>query len=228
MTTLFLIRHGLTAQTGVSLYGRTPGIGLDERGRSQALHLAARFDPVRLTAIYSSPLERCLETVRPLAERQRLPVIDRPGVMEMETGGWTGKRLTQLRRLKVWKDVIGSPSTFRFPGGESFPEALERVVRDVDAIARRHPRGRVAVGTHGDIVRLLMTHFLGASLDRFQRAVIDPASVSVVTITKGRTAVLLVNDTGGLERFAPGGGTPPWELPGPGARRSPAGGNLRG
>ena len=74
MTTLFLIRHGLTAQTGANLYGRTRGIPLDERGRRQAVHLAERFRSIKLTAIYSSPLERCVQTVEPLAAAQRLPV----------------------------------------------------------------------------------------------------------------------------------------------------------
>ncbi len=60
MTTLFLIRHGLTAQTGTTLYGQTRGIPLDHRGRAQAEQIAARFAAVKLTAIYSSPLERCV------------------------------------------------------------------------------------------------------------------------------------------------------------------------
>src|SRR4029450_325495 len=81
LATLFLIRHGLTAQTGRVLYGQAPGIGLDERGRAQAEQLAARLVRVRLTAIYSSPLERCLETVAPLAARVRLPVVPRDALI---------------------------------------------------------------------------------------------------------------------------------------------------
>ncbi len=77
MTTIFLIRHGLTAQTGTTLYGQTRGIPLDHRGRAQADQLADRFAAIKLTAIYSSPLERCAETVEPLGRVQRLPVVDR-------------------------------------------------------------------------------------------------------------------------------------------------------
>ena len=69
MTTLFLIRHGLTAVTGKTLYGRTPGVSLDDRGRAQADALADLLAPVRLTAVYSSPLDRCVETMAPLAAR---------------------------------------------------------------------------------------------------------------------------------------------------------------
>jgi broad specificity phosphatase PhoE len=124
--------------------------------------------------------------------------------------------------------VQNTPSTFRFPGGESFAEALERVAADVDAIARRHRRGRVAVATHGDIVRILLAHLEGAPLDRFQRTVVDTASVSVVSMDgRGGVRVLLVNDTGGLERFGPDGAAQPWEA----ATRTPESrgrGNLRG
>ncbi|HEY6568303.1 MAG TPA: histidine phosphatase family protein [Actinomycetota bacterium] len=212
MTTIFLIRHGLTAQTGRILYGQTRGIPLDHRGRAQAEQLADRFATVKLTAIYSSPLERCTDTVEPLGRRQRRPVVVREDLIEMDAGSWTGRTLTSLRRLKRWGEVQRSPSTFRFPNGESFEEALARTTAAVGAIARKHPRGRVAVATHGDIARILMAHYGGAPLDAFQRTVIDTASVSVVLLDRGDARVLLVNDTGGLDRFGPNGSPPPWEI----------------
>jgi probable phosphomutase (TIGR03848 family) len=227
MTTLFVIRHGLTAQTGTTLYGRTTGIPLDHRGEAQARGLVGRFASVRLTAIYTSPLERCRQTVEPLAAAQRLAVTERPGLIEMDAGAWTGKPLGRLRRTKAWAEVQTSPSTFRFPGdGESFAEAWGRVGADVDAITRRHPRGRVAIATHGDIARLILSQYLGTPLDAFQRIVIDTASVSVVQLVSGgRPHVLLMNDAGGLDRFGPKGATPPWEEPAP---RPRSGKNLRG
>ena len=224
MTTLFLIRHGLTAQTGRSLYGQTRGIRLDHRGRAQAEQVADRFAAVKLTAIYSSPLERCTETVEPLGRLQRLPVVARDDLIEMDAGSWTGRSLASLRRLKRWGEVQRSPSTFRFPDGESFEEALARTTAAVRSIARRHRRGRVVVATHGDLVRVLMAHYAGAPLDAFQRTVIDTASVSVVVLDRGEARVLLVNDTGGLERFGPHGSPPPWErqpaTPGGASRRT--------
>jgi probable phosphomutase (TIGR03848 family) len=226
MTTLFLIRHGLTAQTGKTLYGQTKGIPLDHRGRAQADQLAERFARVKLTAIYSSPLERCVETVEPLAAAQRLTVRASPALIEMNAGTWTGRPLSRLRRMKKWQEVQRSPSTFRFPEGESFAEALGRVRTEVEAIARRHRRGRVAVATHGDIVRILLSDLEGAPLDRFQRSVVDTASVSVVQLAGDDVRVLLVNDTGGLERFAAKAPTPPWEAR-PGAEPR-SGTNLRG
>jgi probable phosphomutase (TIGR03848 family) len=203
MTTLFLIRHGLTAVTGKTLYGRTPGVPLDDRGRAQAEVLADRLAPVRLTAVYSSPLDRCVETMAPLAVSQRLDVVTREGLIEMDVGAWTGRSLAQVRRTRMWKDVIHHPSQFRFPDGESFVDAQSRALAEVHAIAARHPRGRIAVGSHGDIIRMLVAHYAGAHLDLFQRTTADPASVSVVHLGDGGPHVVVVNDTGSLERFAP-------------------------
>jgi probable phosphomutase (TIGR03848 family) len=203
MTTLFLIRHGLTAVTGKTLYGRTPGVPLDDRGRAQAERLADRFVPIRLTGIYSSPLDRCVETMAPLAARQHLEIVPREGLIEMDVGTWTGRPLAQVRRTRLWKELIHRPSHFRFPDGESFADAQARALDEIHAIAKRHPRGRIAVGSHGDIIRMLVAHLSGAHLDLFQRTIADPASVSVVALGDAGPHVLLVNDTGSLERFAP-------------------------
>jgi broad specificity phosphatase PhoE len=217
MATLFLIRHGLTRETGRVLYGRSDGVSLDERGRAEAVRLAERFRPVRLTAIYSSPLDRCVQTVEPLASAQRLTIALSPGLIEMDAGTWTGKTLTSLRRRAAWRDVQVAPGSFRFPGGESFAEAGERVVAELGRIARRHSRGRVAIATHGDIVRIVLCYLTGAPIDRLQSSVIDTASVSVAHLHRDVARVMLVNDIGaGLERFAPTG-------PGKRVRR-----NLRG
>jgi broad specificity phosphatase PhoE len=191
MTTLFLIRHGLTAVTGSRLYGRTPGIHLDER-----------FEGVRLTALYSSPLERCVETLRPLAETRGLEIRTSDALVEMDAGDWTGRTLPSLRRVKLWNTVQRNPSRFHFPGGESFVDAEARVLDELERIVARHPRGRIVVGTHGDIVRVLISHYTGAHLDQFQRVMADPASISVVQLGDGVPRILLVNDTGDLRRFA--------------------------
>jgi probable phosphoglycerate mutase len=214
MALVFLVRHGLTAQTGHRLYGRSPGIDLDDRGRAQAAELVGRFEGVRLTAVYSSPLERCVQTVEPLAAARRLAVRADEALLEMEAGDWTGRTLAQLRRTAAWRTVQRSPSAFAFPGGgEAFPAAQARVVAGIDRIARRHRKGAVVIATHGDIVRIAITHYLGSPLDEFQRIVIDTAAVSVILLGGDRPHVALVNDTGGLGRFR-AHPTAPWEAGG--------------
>ena len=147
MTTLFLIRHGLTAVTGSRLYGRTGGIHLDERGRRQATALVERLEGVRLTALYSSPLERCTETLQPLATARGLEIRTSDGLIEMDAGDWTGRTLPSLRRTKLWDTVQRSPSRFHFPSGESFVEAEARLLARGRA-DRRPPPARA--GGRGD------------------------------------------------------------------------------
>ena len=202
MALVFLVRHGLTAQTGHRLYGRTAGIDLDARGRAQAEQLVSRFEGVRLTAVYSSPLERCVQTVAPLAAARRLTIRTDPGLIEMDAGDWTGRTLAQLRRTSAWRTVQRTPSAFVFPGGgEAFTDAQSRAVGAIERIARRHRRGAVVLATHGDIVRIVVARLLGTPLDEFQRIVIDTVGVTAVVLGGERAHVLLVNDTGGLARF---------------------------
>ncbi len=221
MGLVFLVRHGLTGQTGRLLYGRTPGIDLDTRGTAQALALVGRFEGIRLTAIYSSPLERCMQTVEPLAAARRLAVRTDDAFLEMEAGAWTGRTLAQLRRTKAWRTVQQTPSDFVFPGGEAFMDAQARVVTAIDRLAARHRKGSIVVATHGDIARIALAHYLATPLDDFQRIVIDTAAVSVVLLGADRPHVLLVNDTGGLDRFRVEH-TAPWEASKSGDRRRSA------
>jgi probable phosphoglycerate mutase len=221
MGLVFLVRHGLTGQTGRLLYGRTPGIDLDARGRAQAEALVERFEGVRLSAIYSSPLERCAQTVEPLAAARRIPVLTDDAFLEMEAGDWTGRTLAQLRRTKAWRTVQQTPSDFEFPGGEAFMDAQARVVTAIDRLARRHRKGSIVIATHGDIARIALAHYLATPLDDFQRIVIDTVGVSVVLLGGDRPHVLLVNDTGGLARFR-AEHTAPWEASKTPARRRSA------
>lgn len=204
MALLFLIRHGLTGQTGKRLYGWTPGVHLSEQGREQADELARRLEPIKVTAIYSSPLERCKETAAPLAAATGLRVYARRELGEVDYGDWTNRPLAQLARTKLWRSVQQTPSQVTFPNGESFLRVQERTLRTAHEIAAAHPRGRIAVVSHGDVIRLLISHLSGAHLDEFQRIAIDTASVSVVALAAGAgiPRILRVNDTGSLDGFA--------------------------
>src|SRR4051812_33345542 len=71
MSTVLLARHGLTKMTGPVLAGRAPGIHLDERGTKQVAALGERVASIPLTAIVTSPLERCQETAMAVLEAQR-------------------------------------------------------------------------------------------------------------------------------------------------------------
>jgi probable phosphoglycerate mutase len=201
MTTILLIRHGENNMVGKRLAGRLPEVHLNKNGRQQALHLAAVLCRAPVKAIYSSPLERAVETAQPLAQVLGLEIQDAPGLVELAYGDWQGKTLKQLSRLKLWKVVQNSPSEMRFPNGESFIEVQQRAVAEVERIAAAHDdKDLVACFSHGDIIRLLVSYFLAVPLDEFQRVGSDPASISVLHLgKKGRPHVSRVNQVLSLE-----------------------------
>lgn len=206
MSTVLLVRHGLTALTGPVLAGRTPGVHLDERGKKQAASLAERVAAVPLAAIVTSPLERCVETAEAIRDAQRTPpawhVDDR--LIECAYGDWTGRQLKELVKDPLWKVVQTQPSAVRFPGGEGLADMATRAVAAVREWDAEIGDGTWVVCTHGDIIKALLADALGLHLDQYQRIVPDPASVSVVRYTTTRPYVLRVNDTGGdLAGFAP-------------------------
>lgn len=203
MAILLLIRHGVTDQTGKRLYGRSD-VHLSDAGREQARRVAGRLSGVKVTALYSSPLERCLETAAPIAEVTGLKVRKVEDLQEIDYGTWTGKSFANLRRTKLWRRVRGgNPSAVRFPEGETLAEAQRRAVTALEAIAERHPRATVAVVTHGDVVLLALAHFAGLHIDQYQRLEAATGSISAVRVTEGPPKVLRMNDTGTLEDLSP-------------------------
>lgn len=184
MTTLLLIRHGENdfLKKG-RLPGRLPGIHLNQRGREQAQALADSLQALPIKAIYSSPLERALETAAPLARLKGLEVQTVPALADTDVGRWQGRSWKVLGRTKIWKVVQAAPSRFRFPEGESFVEAQTRLATALEQIAAAHPRDKVvAVVFHADPIKLAVAHFLGLPLDHFQRLAVDAGSVTMLQL----------------------------------------------
>ena len=206
MATLLLVRHGRTDAAGKRLTGWAPGVHLNEDGRRQAERLVDRLDGIRIDAIVSSPLERCRETAAPLASARGRRVGVRRAWIEVGYGDWTGRSISQLRRTKLWRRVMSTPSTVRFPGGESLLEVQARAVDGALDLAAEHARGTVVVVSHADVIRLLVAHLAGMHADHLQRLSIDTASITAVSLSDGVPRLLTVNDTGDLAVLRTGRG----------------------
>ena len=199
MTTVLLIRHGLTALTGPVLTGWTPGVHLDERGRAQVASLGERIREIPLAALVTSPLERCRETAEAvLAGREPSPALhvdERVG--EVRYGSWTGRDFKDLQKDPLWRVVQGHPSAAIFPDGEGLAAMAARATEAVrDWNARLGPDATYAVVSHADVIKALIADALGLHLDGYQRIAVDPASVSIIQYAELRPFVIRVNDTG--------------------------------
>jgi probable phosphomutase (TIGR03848 family) len=196
VTTFFFVRHAVTSHTGHKLSGRLPGIPLTDEGRAQAEAVAEKLAGVPFKAVYSSPIDRTLETARIIARGQGLKVETREGFSEVEFGKWTDKSFNVLRRTKLWSNVQRFPSGTRFPEGESFLDVQARAIAEVDSLRRQHPKDVICCVSHADVIKLVVGYFLGVHMDLFQRMDIGPASVSVVAVGDSGPRVLTVNSTG--------------------------------
>jgi probable phosphomutase (TIGR03848 family) len=212
--TVLLVRHGRTAaNAGGVLAGWTPGVGLDDSGRAQAVALATRLAPLPLALAVASPLQRCQETatallaVRP--EKSRTKALRRPELLsddrlgECHYGDWTGKALKDLAKEPLWRVVQAHPSAAVFPGpeGESMLSMQVRAVsaiREYDTrVADEHGPDAVWLAvSHGDVIKAILADALGMHLDQFQRLVVDPCSVSVIRFTPLRPFAVRINDSG--------------------------------
>lgn len=201
-TLVLLVRHGQTPTTGKNLPGRAKGLHLADAGRQQAQAAAERIAALAtggrtVDAVYASPMERTRETAAPIGQAVGRKVQIARGLLECDFGDWTGAELKRLMKLPEWTTVQRAPSTFRFPGGESFTEMQTRIVGAIDEIRRAHPGGVVVCVSHADPIKAAVAHAMGTHLDLFQRIVISPCSVSAIAYTAGGPAVLTVNSTGG-------------------------------
>ncbi|AXV08602.1 Phosphoglycerate mutase family [Euzebya pacifica] len=179
----------MTAATGTRLGGRTDA-PLSEKGRHQAEATRDHLAAVDYHAIYASPLPRTTETAEIIAKPHRKKVRAAEGMIEVDYGRWTDRPLKPLFKNKLWPVIQQTPSLVTFPDGESIRAAQERAVTAIEQIATRHDKRTVAVVSHADIIKAVVAFYVGMPLDTFQRLVISPASVTVLTTGKGARPTL--------------------------------------
>jgi probable phosphoglycerate mutase len=195
MPVILLIRHGENDYVKKHrLAGRLPGVHLNANGRQQAQALAEKLGAAPIKAVYSSPLERAMETAAPLAQALGLEIQPRPGLIEVDFGEWQDQRLKALSRTKLWKVIQGAPSRMRFPGGEAVADAQHRICRELEEIAASsEPKDIVVCVSHSDPIKLAVAYFIGLPLDNFQRLSVAPASITGLYLGEASSHLLSLN-----------------------------------
>jgi len=195
MTKILLIRHATTDSVGKRLSGRTPGVHLNAEGQTQAQQLAQRLAGLPISAIYSSPLERAVQTAEPIAKLLHLPTIISEDFLEINFGNWTNSTFAELQNEPQFKLFNAFRSSTRIPGGELMLEGQVRIIAGLQKLCVQHPQELIAVVSHSDLIKAAVAYYAGIHLDMFQRLEISPASVSVIQIFAETAQILLVNHT---------------------------------
>jgi len=196
MTTLLLIRHAVNdfVKTG-KLAGWTPGVHLNEEGQAQARVLGERLATAPIHHLYSSPLERTMETAQAiLAHHPKITLQQTEEIGEVRYGDWEGMAISALRGRKMWEVVQEYPSRAVFPNGEAMRDVQMRGVNFIEKLVTRHAGETVVVVSHADIIKMVLAHYLGMHLDNFQRINVSPASISTLMMGHSRPYVGTMND----------------------------------
>jgi broad specificity phosphatase PhoE len=180
MTTVLLIRHGdndylLTRR----LAGLTPGVHLNGHGRIQAHQLAKQLSQLPIEAIYSSPLERAIETAEPLASAKNIEMTFLNDLIEINPGDWTGSTVSELRASGKWRFSPDMPDDFQFPNGDKYLERQGNLITAINTLQKTHTKGTlIACFSHADTIKLCLAHYLNMSINAMHHLNIPPASIS--------------------------------------------------
>ncbi|MEI6207693.1 MAG: histidine phosphatase family protein [Desulfuromonadales bacterium] len=177
-TTLYIARHG---ETEWNLAGKLQGhrdSPLTEKGRQQAVALAAALNNRQITRVYSSDLGRAVQTARTVAERLRVELIQDERLRERNFGDLEGKLRRELDRFRLNPDET-------IPGGESFRQAYERSVACLEELAGQNRNSAFAVICHGGIVQGVFHRTLGLPLNHPRLFSLNNASLNRILIIDG-------------------------------------------
>jgi broad specificity phosphatase PhoE len=182
VTTLLLVRHGETDWNRVDRFQGHADPPLNDLGRDQARALAGRLAGVGLAAVYSSDLQRALETATILAEPHALDVSQRPGLREIDVGEWSGLTVAEIEDRYPDGIARHRDGGDGWTHGEPHARMQERIVAEALAIAASHPDEQVLVVLHGGTIRALLAAAEGLDFSEFRRARPGIANAGMATI----------------------------------------------
>jgi broad specificity phosphatase PhoE len=196
---IILVRHGETDwNLERRIQGGSSNPPLNERGREQAEGLARRLEKEQVRAIYSSPLQRGLDTAKAIARYHKVRVVAEPSLREIEAGELEGVTLAELGRY-FSEFLIRSDSDDRFPrvpGGESLPEVQRRSWQVVQRAAGENPDGALVLVSHYFAILSVLCSVLGLPLSQISKFRLSTGSISIFSLDGGEARLELFNDTG--------------------------------
>jgi broad specificity phosphatase PhoE len=192
---LLLLRHAAHDDVGGYLAGRREGVRLGAAGRAQAARLAARLLDERIDAIVTSPRERAQETAAAIAAlRGCEPPIVTEELDEIDFGSWTGRSFDELDRDLAWRRWNEARSLARTPAGDSMRDAQQRALSAIERFAAAPEPRTIAFVSHADVIKAIVSYYLGLPLDAWPRFDIAPASITRVVLNDWSVKIVTLNE----------------------------------
>ncbi len=200
MAKIYLIRHGESLANTMGIYqGQTYDTKLSPLGVRQADAVGHRLKHETVKRVITSPLTRTRQTARAVVQFHPVAAHIHRQIMETNHGDWEGKRISDIKRRwpAIYRTWTTTPSQVRFPNGETFDDLQRRVWGWWLATTPDFTVPTVIV-THDNIIRIILAGVLGMHADRIWSIELQPAGITIVDVTKRKTTVLAINDTGHL------------------------------
>lgn len=200
-TTFLVIRHGESSYGAQARLTGTEDVPLTDRGRRQARAVAERIKLRQPVVVLTSPLARCRDTAKAIANRSGAAVVEDDRLLDELLGTWTGLRWDEIEsrwpdELAAWRrDPGGAP-----PGGESFLQVRDRVKPLLTEVLHTYRGNVVALVTHAAVAKMILTTALAVDPAVAYRLRVDPGSLSAFTVAAdGGIVVWAVNESGHLD-----------------------------
>jgi broad specificity phosphatase PhoE len=211
LKSLLLARHGQSVSNAVRRFQGTQDVALSELGARQAEALGQVLRHRRVSAVYTSPLERARRTAEIAAAGLDLPLTAVHDLRELSLGEWEGLTVEEVCALPgdPYAQWVRDPVACLPPGGEPLADVQARVVRAMAGIAAAHPDGQdVLVVCHGGVISVYLAHCLGLPLSSIWRLTLSNGSITEVAPPRVRT----VNSTRHLAGLGAGAPLSPSRL----------------
>lgn len=185
MKELILIRHGESLHAGERYIGRTD-TPLIPYGRMQAEWVAKRLSACVLDTVFVSPAIRARETIQPFLDVNKKQMIVDADLQEIDFGLWEGMAFEEIQAQfpELVREWALNRLDFCFPGGESLESFWRRVCLAGDRLSSA-PGDRIAVVTHGGVIRYLLCHYLGLAPELHRMFHIDLGSITTLVLQNG-------------------------------------------
>lgn len=196
MTEIVLVRHGETQLNTAGVFRGRTDVPLNDRGIEQAAAVAQALADPPVTAVYSSPMVRALDTARAIASKHGLtPVVDK-AFNNIDLGEWQGGRKEKVKaeQPELWRLWLEDPDRLQIPGGETLAQVRARSYARTLELARKHAEERIVIVSHRSVTKLLGGALLGLETGYFWSLYIDNAGYSVFGFNGGAFVLLKWNE----------------------------------
>ena len=118
--------------------------------------------------MFSSPLQRALQTAEQIAQPHGLSVDIVPDLIEVDVGQWEGRSWVDIARdeAALHRQFVTDPGTYGYRGGENLAQVRDRVVPAVQDLLAHHAGQRIAIVAHNLVNRVYLGTLMGLSLAR--------------------------------------------------------------